>query len=548
MGNPGQNGVEPAEQVLPQTSPRRPPQGRRGYGRAEGRPRKGPIEVTPFPDGQDDDNQIVLPDLKIRIPLPEWFGEMKKECDRAPPDWVGAGGRDREDWQSPTKSATNHHRRRASLQAIEQAEAMAEKLKKMHLEDGMPKPSESPAVRLTKLFVGVIFAVNVHKSASESLDGPYGLVAKKKKQFKDASQLQMLSCVSWLTRCFHVFYRTLINDSSNGLVLVGKQSRTYCSRGSKLTPQQRLVIRVSVLLDLFQLEPMPDPMAIFFKLFAPRNLDYEKHEQMKADGVAEETWHVEELERQNKIENMYIPQASRIIYLPEDYLTQCEKEYLCADKRNGVYSAPGSKEHELLVVSFVLLRALMGKLLAGWCAVLAADEDVDPNAVRNIQAVSALLLCVIQMRYQMTFDLKEAEDRIPGLTQALGKEYTEAFQDNEEPWDALDVEWTAVAELGVKMSKAMRRLAGEKEPDREYKERAVYNEVELKLAVNGMEEGDLRFKDEDLEAQREPAHSRQSSDTKARPSGNSHHSGHSAEKKREDKVETPMLGVVASHA
>merc|ERR1712100_94346 len=109
-------------------------------------------------------------------------------------------------------------------------------------------------------------------------------------QFEDACELQMRSCISWLSRALRVFCRTLITDSHEGLIIAPGLEDRPSKRWRGLPAARRLAIRTGVLLDLIEAEPPPDPLRRFLNRVAA------------SEGIS--------------------------LHLPDDYLTDKESEQL----------------------------------------------------------------------------------------------------------------------------------------------------------------------------------------------------------------------------
>eukprot|EP00427_Karlodinium_veneficum_P053949 CAMPEP_0169404868 /NCGR_PEP_ID=MMETSP1017-20121227/56629_1 /TAXON_ID=342587 /ORGANISM="Karlodinium micrum, Strain CCMP2283" /LENGTH=329 /DNA_ID=CAMNT_0009511399 /DNA_START=63 /DNA_END=1049 /DNA_ORIENTATION=- len=146
-----------------------------------------------------------------------------------------------------------------------------------------------------------------------------------------------------------------------------------------LEPAKRLKIRVCVLLDLLQTETPPVPLQRFLNRFASAN--------------------------------------ETSIHLPDGYLTEKEHEQLSPDRRGGVITVPGSYEHELLVVGFVILRALLANLLSTWSSSLGGDDSAgSKRAQENLHAIAVLLHVAMQLLYNNVGDITQ----VHGLAAALG--------------------------------------------------------------------------------------------------------------------------------
>merc|ERR1712137_515990 len=185
------------------------------------------------------------------------------------------------------------------------------------------------------------------------------MATQESDKFKEAYQIQMRSTISWQKRGLRVFCRTLVTDSYSGLVLAASDTAKASRSSRALPPPQRLAIRTGVLFDLLETEQPPEPLRKF-------------------------------------LSHLSAPEGG-VIHLPPEYLSAREKTMMNADSRGGVCVPRGSEAHELLVVGFVFLRALIANLFGTWTKSLALDGS--PGATRgkqNLEAICALMLCAMQ--------------------------------------------------------------------------------------------------------------------------------------------------------
>jgi len=106
-----------------------------------------------------------------------------------------------------------------------------------------------------------------------------------------------------------------------------------------------------------------------------------------------------------------------MLHVPMGYLTKSEKSMLDLDERGGVRVLPQSRNQELLVVGFVILRALLGKVIPSWVRLLAMDLSPGGNRARhNLQTIGAAVYMAMSRSYKNHAMAREVD----GIVEAVG--------------------------------------------------------------------------------------------------------------------------------
>lgn len=264
--------------------------------------------------------------------------------------------------------------------------------------DGTPSSASQPPApresnlkgvrRLKAAFYAVLFANHIEFVGARNLEL---LAARMREQFEEAYMVQVRNCGAWLSRTLNFSIRGMVEDGHKQILLdlpPKLNSAGYpVSDGKGLNSVKRLQIRVKAVFDLLLEETVPAPLQNFL--------------QRLATGPGS---------------TLHLPIAD-IEKDREAYLTDTESLILGANERGGVRILPESKEHELLVIGFVVLRVLLGDLFSGHAESMRRESSSRAKfARRNLQAVATIIFEAVRVQYASIEDPSD----IPGLEAAVG--------------------------------------------------------------------------------------------------------------------------------